>query len=408
MHILTNPFEYLVPFNLAIFAILFAGIYAYEKRLKFTGWMALTYFFGTVACLFDIAFPYSAIPAFNGSDIANIFFWCLCVCAVIAMAKRYRQPVPKIFLATIFAMGIAGQIIYGWLYFNFAVQEVLANIWAFILLATTANIVRKSATSNVDKLVWITLMIISIGNIMRLTGTLLPGLFTETLAHGNAALHNDMQLFISGISANIAALVILVLSALDIVTIYRIEATIDPLTGLANRRGFERHMEAIGDLSGYILILCDIDHFKSINDRYGHHIGDVILRRVGRSLDLESNRYGFAARMGGEEFAILIKPTFHDAVPMFTLHLALTMRQMHHPELEPGQSLTSSFGTTVFDSDDSFAAVYARADKALYQAKNQGRDRVVHSYEPMLAVVNGQGNAYAFSQSSYGNKVMML
>jgi diguanylate cyclase (GGDEF)-like protein len=351
--------------------------------------MALTYISGTLACLFDITSPYSAIPAFNGSDIANLLFWCLCICAVIAMAQRYRQPIPTVFLIVIFAIAFSGQIIFGWLYYNFVVQEVLANIWAFTLLATAANIVRKSASSKIDRLVWVTLMIVSVGNILRLTGTLLPGFFDEAQGNGIPELHNDIQLLVSGLSANIAALAILVLSALDIVTIYRIEATIDPLTSLANRRGFERYMEAAGDLSGHTLILCDIDHFKAVNDKYGHHIGDAILRRVGRALNLESNRYGFAARMGGEEFAILIKPAFHDAVPMFALHLALTMRQMQHPELEAEQNLTSSFGTSVFADDDSFAAVYARADKALYQAKDKGRDRVEHGFEPMRAAVNG-------------------
>jgi diguanylate cyclase (GGDEF)-like protein len=389
MHIFSNPFEFLVPLNLAVFVMLFAGIYTYEKRLKFTSWMALSYACGTLACLFDISTPYSEIPALNGSDIANLLFWGLCACAVIAMAKRYRQPLPKIWLASIFGAGILGQLVFGWLYFNFAVQEVLSNIWAFALLTTAANIVRKCASSRIDRFVWVMLMIVSISNILRLSGILLPGFIMETEASQLADLHNDVQLLVSGISANAAALAILVLSAHDIVTIYRIEATADPLTGLANRRGFERQMETLADLSGHTLILCDIDHFKAVNDTYGHHIGDVALRRVGRALGLESNRYGFAARLGGEEFAILIKPAFHEAVPMFALHLALTMREMEHPELANGQKLTSSFGIAEFGNDDSFAAVYARADKALYQAKNQGRDRVVHSFDKMLAVVNG-------------------
>jgi diguanylate cyclase (GGDEF)-like protein len=389
MQILSTLFEYLVPFNLAIFALLFAGIYTYEKRLKFTGWMALVYIFGTAACLFDISTPYSAIPAFNGSDIANLLFWGVGICSVVAMAMRYRKPIPKTLLATIFGIGFVGQIIFGWRYYNFPVQEVLSNIWACTLFAIAANIVRKSATSRIDKYVWITLLIVSVGIILRITGILLSGFLMGTEANQLAQLHNDVQLFVSGISANASALAVLVLSAMDIVTIYRIEATADPLTGLANRRGFERQMEAIEDLDGHTLILCDIDHFKAVNDKFGHHIGDVVLRRVGRTLDLESSRYGTAARLGGEEFAILIKPAFHDAVPMFALHLALTMREMQHRELDKGQKLTCSFGIAAFGNDDSFAAVYARADKALYQAKHQGRDRVVHSFDEMLSVVNG-------------------
>jgi diguanylate cyclase (GGDEF)-like protein len=381
MHILSNTFEYLVPLNLGIFAILFACIYAYEKRLKFTVWMALSYAFGAAACLFDIATPYSDVPAFNGSDIANLLFWCLCCGSIVAMATRYRQPIPKLWMTAIFGIGVVGQIIFGWLYFSFPVQELLSNIWAFTLLTIAASIVRNAATSKIDKFVWVMLMIVSIGHVLRISGILLPSFFIDTEANRLAAVHNDVQLLVSGVSANAAALAILVLSALDIITIYRIEATADPLTGLANRRGFERQMDVVGDLAGHTLILCDIDHFKAVNDRYGHHIGDVVLRRVGRALHVEGNRYGYAARLGGEEFALLVKPEFQEAVPMFALHLALTMRQMNHPELESGQRLTSSFGTAVFGKGDSFATVYAHADKALYQAKSQGRDRVVHSIE---------------------------
>jgi diguanylate cyclase (GGDEF)-like protein len=351
--------------------------------------MALVYIFGTAASLFDISTPYSKVPAFNGSDVANLLFWGLGICSVIAMATRYRQPVPKMLMAVIFGLGVLGQIIFGWLYFNFPAQELLSNIWVFTLLAIASNIVRKAATTKIDKFVWVTLMIVSVGHILRTSGILLPGLFMGAEATQLAEVHNDFQLFVSGMSANAAALAVLVLSAYDIVTIYRIEATADPLTGLANRRGLDRRMDEIADLSGYTLILCDIDHFKAVNDKYGHYIGDVVLRRVGRALDVESKRYGSAARLGGEEFALLIKPTFHDAIPMFTLHLGLIMREMKHSELDGGQRLTCSFGTAVFDAEDSFATVYARADKALYQAKHQGRDRVVHSFEKMLAVVNG-------------------
>ncbi|MXP09708.1 GGDEF domain-containing protein [Pseudoblastomonas halimionae] len=154
---------------------------------------------------------------------------------------------------------------------------------------------------------------------------------------------------------------------------------IDSLTDLPNRRALLEDAERMG-LRGETmrLVLIDIDHFKAINDRHGHDIGDYVLCAVA---DVISNfvRQGVcAARIGGEEFALLGEAK--DLSALSGLHLVETLRNADMPH---GDQLTVSAGvaTGPLKTDGDWRKLYARADKALYEAKADGRDRVVAEVE---------------------------
>lgn len=158
----------------------------------------------------------------------------------------------------------------------------------------------------------------------------------------------------------------------------------DALTGLANRRMFEiqgqqafaharRHSEMLA------VIVFDIDHFKLINDQYGHEGGDVVLRTLGKyMLDSVRSSERPAARIGGEEFALLVSHTSKED----TLVLAERLRQgiaALEVRMPSGQALTftASLGVAYCNNDDSgLTALLRRADMALYQAKHKGRNCV--------------------------------
>jgi diguanylate cyclase (GGDEF)-like protein len=158
----------------------------------------------------------------------------------------------------------------------------------------------------------------------------------------------------------------------------------DALTGLANRRMFEiqgqqafaharRHSEMLA------VIVFDIDHFKLINDQYGHEGGDVVLRTLGKyMLDSVRSSERPAARIGGEEFALLVSHTSKEDTLVLAerLRQGIAALQVHMPN---GQSLTftASLGVAYCNDDDSgLTALLRRADMALYQAKHKGRNRV--------------------------------
>lgn len=163
---------------------------------------------------------------------------------------------------------------------------------------------------------------------------------------------------------------------------YREHAKRDELTGLYNRFVFNRKFDQLsreaiergGELS---MILMDLDHFKAINDRYGHDFGDKVLRDVARVLQQSVGPEDFLARWGGEEFVILSQKG-----PEETLELAERIRQKV-AEVKYGEkeALHCSCGVATLrleeDASDNHK-MFRRADKALYQAKQMGRNRVFY------------------------------
>jgi diguanylate cyclase (GGDEF)-like protein len=163
-------------------------------------------------------------------------------------------------------------------------------------------------------------------------------------------------------------------------------ATLDTLTALANRRGFNMHLRRLvrrpraGQVS---VLIADIDFFKQYNDRYGHHQGDVCLRRVAAALSRVPTRAGdLIARLGGEEFAVVLPGTDRDAA----LAMAERMRQavsglaIPHETSPVAPHVTISVGAATGDQLQEEAAgggLLAAADDALYKAKKAGRNRVV-------------------------------
>ena len=171
------------------------------------------------------------------------------------------------------------------------------------------------------------------------------------------------------------------------------EALLDPLTGLKNRRGFElavKELEIAGSpFKGSALVLADIDHFKQINDRHGHLLGDKILRAIGQTLQANIKGRDIAGRPGGDEFAILLQQTPLAgaralAEQIRTAVAAGRIRRSDSKE-QPG-TVTLSIGVAAGGSDDTLESLLARADAALYAAKRAGRNRVaVDTDEPAAA-----------------------
>ncbi|MBP1850961.1 GGDEF domain-containing protein [Rhizobium halophytocola] len=162
----------------------------------------------------------------------------------------------------------------------------------------------------------------------------------------------------------------------------RQEATEDPLTGLANRRALmERGAESLvqkDSLQNVVsLVMFDIDHFKAINDRHGHQIGDRVLVAIGNLLRSHIRPSDFAARMGGEEFVIVLPATGHDDARLIAERLRLLLRDSDIAPLGRG-AVTASFGVVTSESGSpELQRLLSLADASLYLAKDGGRDQVV-------------------------------
>lgn len=159
-------------------------------------------------------------------------------------------------------------------------------------------------------------------------------------------------------------------------------ATTDPLTGMMNRRRMLDFLEyeetrMKRHQTPYTLIMCDIDHFKSINDTYGHDAGDAVLRNVARLFQDSIRKQDKASRWGGEEFLLLLPETGSDGA--FTLAEKLRSRVESMKTVFDDQELVQSmtFGIAVAQSDTDYDQLITRADAALYEGKNAGRNRSV-------------------------------
>jgi two-component system cell cycle response regulator len=196
--------------------------------------------------------------------------------------------------------------------------------------------------------------------------------------------HMQDQLLVKTIARELGA----ALRMASLVEESRLLATTDALTGLVNRRAFSdwalrelRRTQRYHD--AFSVILLDVDHFKNINDRYGHAAGDVVLGAVARQLMAGIRNCDVVARWGGEEFVL--------ALPSTSLEGACEVAERARRRLEAADIMTSegqhipvtaSFGVALLDPHESLEQLIDRADRAMYTAKSSGRNRVEFAPNP--------------------------
>ncbi|WP_085297315.1 GGDEF domain-containing protein [Cognaticolwellia mytili] len=176
---------------------------------------------------------------------------------------------------------------------------------------------------------------------------------------------------------------------------------IDDLTQIQNRKGFRLALASLLASAkrfnlGFTLLILDVDYFKQYNDSFGHPEGDKCLVNIAKILtDSFQRETDIVARLGGEEFAILVPD-----VDLYTankicqrIHQSIADAAIIHPNSSVAKTLTVSIGGVIFKSEDNETSIYARADKALYQAKSKGRNgSVILSNESQLNVKNSNVN----------------
>ena len=164
---------------------------------------------------------------------------------------------------------------------------------------------------------------------------------------------------------------------------HRSEAVIDPLTGMLNRNALASRVAELAQQSALSgepigLILADLDHFKQVNDSLGHATGDAVLKDVAYVLRKQLRAFDLAYRLGGEEFLVLLPGADADQTEALAEELRSAVAAA---SVGGGVEVTLSLGVTASERGQTFdyAAVFAEADAALYEAKRAGRDRVCSS-----------------------------
>jgi len=154
-----------------------------------------------------------------------------------------------------------------------------------------------------------------------------------------------------------------------------------PLTGIGNRRYSEETLakrmdEAQRNKTSCAVILFDVDHFKRINDTYGHPVGDVVLKMVARTLGGDLRSYDFAGRWGGEEFLLVMPHLSASEMEQAANRLRILVERSSRKISDNRLAVTVSGGATLSHADDTPASVIIRVDKLLYESKHRGRNRI--------------------------------
>ena len=158
----------------------------------------------------------------------------------------------------------------------------------------------------------------------------------------------------------------------------------DPLTGAGNRRALEEELfiaiaRGQREETGAGLLMLDLDHFKEINDRYGHGEGDEVLKQFAELVQTHSRHEDRLFRFGGEEFVLLLNNVRGESMILAARHIQQTIRDLLATH---GQTVTCSIGAALADPDDDWESWLHRADNAVYEAKNSGRDTIIVADPP--------------------------
>lgn len=158
----------------------------------------------------------------------------------------------------------------------------------------------------------------------------------------------------------------------------RRDLVIDELTGLANRRGYQAFLAAVGEVedeSDYAVMMIDVDHFKAVNDGFGHDVGDVVLARLGQILAAHVRQIDLAARLGGDEFVVILAEVQPAVATGRAQEILDAVRSYPWHETAEGLAVSISIGVH-HGGRRELPALLTDADRGLYQAKHDGRGQV--------------------------------
>jgi diguanylate cyclase (GGDEF)-like protein len=318
---------------------------------------------GVLACVAALATQWSDIDPFDRVALPLLALVLALMTVVLALNKLKIQTVTRItFVATTlyFLIGLNHQF---WWFVPHRQALSESSFWFAVLYATAFIAFRADQAIRVCAAIFVCSLVICA---VRLS-----------LLNSEGALTTSMVASIGQFLLSSAVLVLAQFAVgklrqqLDQV---RAAAYLDVLTGLPNRRYAHEQLEAlIQARTPFSLVMIDIDHFKQVNDTYGHQAGDMVLRETGRVISKHLSAQQFMARWGGEEF-VLVLPGMHKRGGKLLAEAA--RRDLYQHVFEQVGGLTASFGVAECVTSDDLEAVMRRADAALYAAKRQGRNGV--------------------------------
>jgi diguanylate cyclase (GGDEF)-like protein len=364
-----------------LFTGAFLGVWSRWRRLRYLLWLASTFFLFSTAALSQILL----IPRDFG---LNAVISCiLYTAAVLVFADGLLM---RMGLRSDYLLNFTGAllVIGGVSYFFYIDRNLHARIYILnfglaALLLRTALKIGRAAYTRIDRALSWTLLVFALQFFPR---TILSLGYIGNRRDLAALTQSPFWIWLNFsfiIFTVVLGLMLLAVVVSDIVRTLHQNANTDPLTGLLNRRGFEEFVDrqVLKTRPRVLsLIIFDIDDFKSINDSYGHHGGDAVLTQVASLVQRNIRASDAVARLGGEEFVVLLSNLDRGDVYAFAERLR---NEIAHTRFGSdglsSHTVTASFGVVEFRSGEDLDEAVRRADEMLYSAKRSGKNRTLAS-----------------------------
>ncbi|RIV78173.1 diguanylate cyclase [Pelagerythrobacter aerophilus] len=367
-------------FIAGIFALAFGVVAAMNRTAQGARWLAIGYATGIVTIPLEFLLPWQTDPAPVVIGTFLVYLLALTFC-LIGIARHYGTAPPwrtmaAIWMASVLAIPVIFMLTYG-----SPARGLLYQLPYFAMHAAVGLVIYRSKRRQPLDLLLFTLN--GVAASLHLLKPLIAwtiGTATEPqgyLATTYAAVSQSM----AAVTLVALALVLLLVMMRDTTAEMAARSETDALSGILNRRGFDLHAErmlahARRTNEPLTLVTADIDHFKSINDRFGHAVGDQVIAHVAALLRQSVSDEAIVSRLGGEEFAVLLAGASLAAGRRIAETARERLAADRLAQLDGDCMVTVSFGVAQMTQGDTLFDLSRRADAALYRAKSGGRNRV--------------------------------
>ncbi len=361
--------------------------YVLSLKRKPVAFLCFTASFILIALTDALTIVQELLPIFFSLIVINTFFFLFFILMVFGFLFYLDQKVKWVPLGVILTFGIVSIILLTYVFPHYSLRIIVSSLTTTALVITgyiQINTALRSTSRNHSIFMFLLILFYSLINVARIISAIVDyssvGLLTENITF------NNIIAFLLLLSINLWTLLILTLDQYVMQKDLRtkndelsIMASTDSLTGLRNRHLLEQDIFRFTALADRFhtplsFIIYDLDFFKTINDTYGHDYGDEVLIKVTKAVQAKLRDTDRAYRWGGEEFLIILPNTSLDDAKFMAENLRLSVKQFFEEETV---KVTISLGVADYVASEPSNHWFRKADYALGQAKQTGRDKVV-------------------------------
>lgn len=380
-------FQLLNPLIFLMFSAGLGLIWRHDRSFAAARLLSFAFAFGAFAFIAD--FIREGMNAIVATYVTNLLYILAAVYLCAGISRHINETVNWKLLAAMAALTLAALTWFRFVDDSTSGRVLVMNYGVSAMIILTAASTRSNLVRPIYRITAGLLLLVGVAFSIRVTLVIWFTGDTLTGANYPTSVAAMTLHFVSAICALAMAMALFVMFGIEIIRSLTEKAAMDPLTGLPNRRAFELKLteaecDARAGGQGSSIIMLDIDHFKKINDMYGHVAGDKVLIEVGKILREMAGDTHVPARLGGEEFALLVTNADHRVTRLIAenLRTVIEARACMHFGFGP---VTASLGVCHWQQDMQAHDVLVAADTALYAAKKAGRNQVKLAANPLRA-----------------------